>query len=303
MKARILAVFAGALAISCLNLTTVQAALIAQQSYDGTTFGFNNPLDTGTVQAGLTYLTLTTSGGSRNFGNSPQTSFAVPGNALPQTGTYYMSWLMDTTGNLNFGANLTLFTSFFHTGNGPGGGTEIGGFGQNNGFINFFKGNFGPQPPNNWTDIPTAIPTTAGTHLFVLGITTDQLSNTSSFSLYYDPISSVAPAPVFTYSTGLPPFRLEIFRPTGQATWDEFRVGESFADVTPGLPVPEPGVAALAGIGLLLILRRARSPHNERREIFTSFSAASRQLPTHGASPCIPLSQLDKYRFLHFIRR
>jgi len=241
-----------------LGLPAAQAALIAEQEYNGLTFGFNNPFIGGTSQTGLTYSTLLVSGSSQNFSNNPQSSFT--GGALSNNASQYICFLLDTTGNLGGRAGFTLFASGFQDGNGGGSGTEVAEVGQAGGFIRILTGNYGTAnaTPNAFQNIPSTTATSNGTNFYVIGITSDSGANTSSISLYYNPTTSIAPAPLLTFSA-LPAFHLEQIRAYGNATWDEIRVGASFAEVTPGLPIPEPASAALVGIGLSSLLWRWRS--------------------------------------------
>lgn len=245
---------------------SASAALVAQQQFDGATFGFNpgnSPyaFEAGTLSPNLTYLTLTTSGSSRTFSSTPQASFAA--GPLSNNSVHYVSFLLDTTGDLGSRTGFTLFASYYSDGAGGGAplpyygggtGTEVAEIGQKGGQIRLQTGNYGPGTPE-FQDINSGISTSAGAHLYVFKIDSTTTPYTSTISLWYDPTSSFEGTPLLTFNVGAA-FHLEQLRAYGSGTWDEIRVGESFADVTPGLPIPEPASAALAGLGLGFVLLR-----------------------------------------------
>lgn len=257
-----------AFALACLSFEYGHTALIAEQEYNtvtpSATFGFNggsgtpppyNFLDVGTSQAGLTYSTLSVTGASRAFSNI-QGGFS--GGPISNNGTYFISFLYNAATNQNGRVGLTLMANFVQDGNGNGTGTEVAEIGQNLGFFNILTGNYGSGTA--FQNMSTGIATNGNTHLVVIGVNTNSTNNTSSISFYLDPITSIAPSPTLVYSAGLPAFHLNNIRAFGSATWDEFRVGSTFADVTPGLPVPEPSTALLSSLGLGFVLRRRRKP-------------------------------------------
>ncbi|CAN5762008.1 hypothetical protein BH09VER1_BH09VER1_13350 [soil metagenome] len=245
------------------------AAVIAEQEYNTTTpsatFGFNggsvtpppyNFLDVGTSQTGLTYNTLTTTGESRLISSNPQGGFS--GGPQSNNGIYFISFLLNNNGSTNAREGLTLFANFFNDGNGNGTGTEVAELGQNGGFINILTGNYGSGTA--FQSITSAIATSAATHLYVIGIDTNSTANTTTLSLYYDPVTQTGNTSVLTYSVGLPAFHLNNIRAYGGGIWDEFRVGDTFADVTPGLAsVPEPTTMLLSSLGFAVVLWRKRA--------------------------------------------
>lgn len=264
--ARIFPILLAALVLAPL---TGPAALIAQQSYNGTPSGWftSTPFESpGSAQPGLSYSTLAVSGSARQITNDSSQSL-TGGASLSDTGQFYFAFLMNNNGNTHKYAMMTLFASFFHDGNGPGGGTELVSFGQNDaGDIVFISGNYGSGSPI-FSTYDTGIDASSGTHLFVIGWNTNAGTDQASFSFWYDPLTSVE-SPLAAYASGtpgfsvnLPSFHYEFARIGGQsnATWDELRIGDTFADVTPGLPVPEPSAVLLTGAGLAFLLWRRKA--------------------------------------------
>jgi len=208
----------------------------------------------GTVSAGsLSYGPLLTSGNQANYDAVANASRAVGASfGGPNTDIWY-SFLIAANRN---DSGISLFT----------GGTEQNFMGNGGGSGQ----TLGLQNPN----INTGITQSTATHFYVLRQQTGATGNITS-TLYIDPpVSSLgvgsAPTAGSLFDNSASPnttripyafdtVRLGAFNAAGTVRFDEFRVGTTWADVS---PVPEPSAAALLALaagGLLARRRRRRT--------------------------------------------
>ena len=117
--------------------------------------------------------------------------------------------------------------------------------------------------------IPSSVPFDA---LSLLVVRIDHLAGNDNAYLFVNPILGAEPevAQADVQSLGAFDFSLNSVRPFAgnphssgyphaELLLDEIRIGETFADVTPFTPIPEPGVAAMLALGgALLAWRRSR---------------------------------------------
>ena len=131
--------------------------------------------------------------------------------------------------------------------------------------VRYSDGNFDiiTEEASNDINVTSGVSTT-GTYLMVMQIVQDGVSaGNDEVNFWVDPdIGGAAPAPTASMSSpglsfeNLNRVLIPVFDgtdPFGEYIYDEIRVGTSFADVT---PIPEPGSAALVGLGALLVLRK-----------------------------------------------
>lgn len=203
----------------------------------------------GTISAGsLVYGTLVTSGNEANYDATANASRAI-GSSLGGANTdLWFSFLIAADRN---DSGISLFT----------GGTEQNFMGNGGGSGE----TLGLQSPN----INTGIAQSTATHFYALHMVTGATGNITT-TLYIDPaVSSLGTGTTPTgslYTNAATPdttrapyvfdtVRLGAFNSAGTVRFDEFRIGTTWADVS---PTPEPSTAAalLLGAGGLLARRR-----------------------------------------------
>lgn len=253
-----------------------QGALIASESFSysagalsgqsgGT--GFSGGWGTqaaATVNAtGLTYAGLEYSGGSANLNGNGISVFRDLTNSGGGSGSnVWLSFLIASPAN-NAGI------SFFDAGNEQTFAGRVSGNNINNNFGTLFYNGTG-RPLNGGSNTGVAMSPSVGnasTHFFILNI--DQTGASPVYKGWLDPDSSshaTGAAPTggntFTYSTATQFFdytrlRLGVFAGAGgDVNFDELRLGDTWADVS---PVPEPSVFLSTLLGGALLLRRKRS--------------------------------------------
>jgi len=242
--------FAGFSALASIG---AQAALIAQDQYNGSYTGFSGQFSSGTIGSpGLTYsksgATLATDGGSIRT----TTNFANRNLSTPVTASeYYISFLVDSTGVTGTRVGITLNNSS---------GTEVAEFGYN-GPLSWLQVNNSGTYTGSYDNTTV----TEAVHLYVLKVSTS--GSIATLSLYFDPTPGVEPAVADVVST-VSAFSLGSLRMTNtsatatptprQATFDELRIGTTFADVAPAV-IPETSAALLLLMaGALATGRRSR---------------------------------------------
>lgn len=230
------------------------AAVLVQDSFSGTTvnnggsgwFGFSNWNGTGAFGSNLTYGSLVTSGQSmvntdRFGGVSREFPTLNSGN-----GTVWFSWLQNNSAAIDRNARVNIMKE---------GGNR------------FIIGHTANEVDNDFriydatgTSVATTGISTVGTHMVAGSLNLA----TGALNLYIDPTglgSGAAPSSLVSASALLGALDIGQFSlATGDSTFvfDEVRIGNTWADVS---PVPEPSSFALLGVGALGLaaLRRRRS--------------------------------------------
>ena len=198
---------------------------------------------------GLTFGPLLTSGGRgiAAFTNAISGVTRPLAEPLGTTGTTrYISFLLRPDGQLNQGA----FNGFFGVNLEAAGEPEVFAGKPGDGAINQYviedRGGSG--------QFSTLVPAVSGVTSFLV-IKAEFGPNVDKFTLYMNPLPG-APEPLLgtvKQDTNMGTVGGLTLYSTGAFSVDEIRVGHTFADVT---PVPEPGLGALALVGLGLLMRR-----------------------------------------------
>ena len=222
----------------------------------------NNPTDANAytvASPSLSYGSLTTSGNAlsqasdsigaaRNFNNT-STSLA--------DGTYYVSFLISFSGNspsmANMYGGLQLGSAYFGIANLNGGTTTERNFVLSNSYGNGTDGT---------TRVHTGVTLSLNTTYLLVAKVTFSASGQDSYSLWINPTTgseaSAGAAQAFNNTTNSTSIAQASFYTSSTAfgmTVDELRIGTTWEDVTPGLPIPEPGIyAMLAAQGALLAI-------------------------------------------------
>ncbi len=259
-------------------------ALIAEETFSyaagaltgkgGATGGFSGAWgggsNSGTVlAAGLAYTGLQTSGGSVNLNGNSITNFRGFSATAAGTGSGSNVWLSFLIASPANNSGL----SFFNAGTEQTFSGRVSGFGGNGNVGTLFYNGASGRPLNNTAGANTNVNfsaspaiNTASTHFFVLNI--DQTGATPVYRGWVDPSASsfaTGSTPTggstYTVNTNTQFFnytqiRLGVFTGTvAEATFDEIRLGDTWADVS---PVPEPSSLLLLSVGALGLLRRRR---------------------------------------------
>lgn len=187
------------------------------------------------VTGGLSYAGLASTGGSL----LSQPGYEVADRAMfataPVTGVFYFSFLLARAPGQTPGYGGV---SIFNT---PGNFEES--------FLGFTNGSLGVDQPLALSGIPLTGEEPA---LLVFRFDLDS----DIHQLYANPVvGAPEPAPSLTFTDAFDFARVGINADPGMLV-DEFRLGQTFADVT---PVPEPGSALLAVLGAFPLLSRRRA--------------------------------------------
>lgn len=242
-------------ALLLIALTTAHAApLTAYDGFDGGTV-FNGGSGwsgdwSGGISAGsnLTYGALTTTGVGANIGAYYNGTATRSFSSSVTTGTIWLSWVQNSSGSTDFNQIRLM--------NGSSNVVVVGTHGSDSNEFRLYNGN------SDYTGHADTGISIVGTHFVALSI---DLSN-STFNLYIDPTglgSGAAPSSSVssTYARGGTISSITGLQSVGSDnafTWDEVRVGTTWADVS---PVPEPSAMALTGLslGAFAFLRRRRA--------------------------------------------
>ena len=283
-----------ALASAALLLTgtaQTRAALLLADDFNytaGTTVGTST--STGSMSGGTGFVV-----GQRWFDNSTganlytvttgslsQGSLSTSGNALSQgsdnigaarnfngtattlaDGTYYVSYLVSFSGNSPSTAaqygGMQVGSTYFGLANLDGLTTTTREFVASNSFGGGVDGT---------TRVHTGVTMTPGTTYLLVGKISFSAASVDTSSLWINPLYSnealagtAQAVNTSTNSTSLAQVSFYTSGATFGMTVDEFRLGTSWADVTPGLPVPEPHTASVLVLAAsALVLRRRRRP-------------------------------------------
>jgi hypothetical protein len=214
----------------------------------------NNPTVTST---GLSFGNLTVNGGTVINSNGQATrTLSTPvtttSDIVTNGGSIYLSFLVnETTSTPNYD-NLTLF-------NGTTEFLSIGSVYYNanpSSFYGFRSSGTGLTGTGYvFSEAPV---TDDGTHLLVMKLDYS-IPNQTQLSLYIDPSAELLGTPVTQTVGGILIFDKIRIEMAGGSSIDELRMGATLSDVLPGI-IPEPATLVLlvAGLGLLIGLRRCR---------------------------------------------
>lgn len=202
------------------------------------------------TNGGLSYSTLTTGGNALNRGDD---NIGVRRNFTAQSdGTYYTSFLFSVGADpANTYAGLAVAGRAYF---------GLAKFGTHSEFVvgNGFAG----------TPASTGITVQANTTYLLVGKIAFSATGNDTVSLWVNPTGSneanagAAGASYVNSSNFTTLDNVQAYQSTAayNMTLDEFRLGTTWADVTPGLPTPEPAsLGLLAGAGYLVIRRRSRT--------------------------------------------
>jgi len=203
------------------------------------------------TNGGMSYSTLTTGGNALNRGDD---NIGVRRNFTAQSdGTYYTSFLFSVGADpANTYAGLAVANRAYF---------GLAKFGTHSELVvgnGFASG----------TPVSTGVTVQANTTYLLVGKIDFSATGNDTISLWVNPTSSdqanagAAGASYVNSSNFTALDHVQAYQSTAayNMTIDEFRLGTTWADVTPGLPTPEPAsLGLLAGAGYLMIRRRSRT--------------------------------------------
>ena len=247
------------LAVAGLTASQASATLL---TYEGFNYTVGNNIDNQNGGTGWDANWGQFLGGASSY-TSVAGSLADPTSTLATSGNH-----VDTAGTFGgrynafpgYGANGT--TAFFSILMRPDSAAAASGFFglqlfNNTGQGDLFIGKNGSGPnyglEHGSTDVFSSVAATVSQTVFLV-VRADYTSGNDTFRLYVNPTSGTEPGTAdatVTYNIGT---QNGLGLNAGGATsFDEIRIGTTFADVTPSL-VPEPGTLSLVAVGLVSLL-------------------------------------------------
>ena len=208
------------------------------------------------TSGGMSYSTLTTGGNALNRGDD---NIGVRRNFTAQTdGTYYTSFLFSVGADAaNSYAGLAIDNrAYFGLATVGTGASKHSELVVGNGFA------------AAGTTVSTGVTVQANITYLLVGKIDFSATGNDTVSLWVNPTGSNeanagAAGATYVNNSNFTTFtNVQAYQSTAayNMTIDEFRLGTTWADVTPGLPTPEPAsLGLLAGAGYLMIRRRSRT--------------------------------------------